>query len=186
MLIVLISLLVLTFVVAFVFIKTSPQFGGSHSDADIHRYQESGHYVDGKFVNLTSTNIDYSFKNMVKMIKAYWKGNPNKSPKNEPPVIQLDTSNWSKENRDQIMWFGHSAFLLQIDDKNILIDPMLGISPSPHPAIGTKRYARELPAEIEELPQIDFSETEKQDLAEFFKWCDGMYLNGFPADPPLK
>jgi len=34
--------------------------------------------------------------------------------------------------------------------------------------------------------QYDFNETEKQDIVEFFKWCNEMHLNGFPAEPPLK
>ena len=34
--------------------------------------------------------------------------------------------------------------------------------------------------------QYDFTEQEKEDLVEFFKWCNELDLNGFPADPPLK
>ena len=44
---------------------------------------------------------------------------------------------------------------MQLDGKTILIDPMLGISPSPHPFIGTKRYSDDLPIQIEKLPFID-------------------------------
>jgi L-ascorbate metabolism protein UlaG (beta-lactamase superfamily) len=42
-----------------------------------------------------------------------------------------------------------------MDGKNILIDPMLGESPSPLPFLGSKRYSDELPIAIEKLPQID-------------------------------
>jgi L-ascorbate metabolism protein UlaG (beta-lactamase superfamily) len=55
----------------------------------------------------------------------------------------------------QLTWFGHSAFLLELDGKKILIDPMFGPSPSPIPIFAVKRYSKELPIAIEKLPFID-------------------------------
>lgn len=46
---------------------------------------------------------------------------------------------------NSLIWFGHSAFLLHLDGKNILIDPMLGQHPSPSPLVGTKRFTEKLP-----------------------------------------
>ncbi|MEH7255703.1 MBL fold metallo-hydrolase, partial [Neobacillus niacini] len=52
-------------------------------------------------------------------------------------------------------WFGHSTFLLNLDNKKILIDPMFGPSPSPVSFVGSKRYSEDLLYVINELPQID-------------------------------
>ena len=40
--------------------------------------------------------------------------------------------------------------------KNILLDPMFSEVPAPHPALGKKRFQKELPIKIEQLPFIDY------------------------------
>ena len=55
----------------------------------------------------------------------------------------------------QLTWFGHSAFLLEMDGKKILIDPMLGDVPSPVAFMANKRFNPNLPIAIEKLPKID-------------------------------
>ena len=72
------------------------------------------------------------------------------------PIHSIDSLNLEeKKDTNRLIWFGHSAFLLQLDGKNILIDPMLGNSPSPHPLLGTSRFKEELPITVEKLPKID-------------------------------
>jgi L-ascorbate metabolism protein UlaG (beta-lactamase superfamily) len=44
---------------------------------------------------------------------------------------------------------------LQIAGKHILLDPMFGISPSPFPALTSKRFSNNLPVIPEDLPPID-------------------------------
>ena len=140
----------------FTFMKTSPQFGGKHTKEDIKRYQASGHYEAGKFQNLIPTPQDMSFGNIVSTLKEFIVGVPGRKPDFDLPIEKVDsTSLEEKKIIDKLIWFGHSAFLLQLDGKNILIDPMLGKTPAPHPAIGTKRFSDELPIEIQKLPKID-------------------------------
>jgi L-ascorbate metabolism protein UlaG (beta-lactamase superfamily) len=143
-------------IITVAFMGLSPQFGGKHSKEDIKRYKASGHYEAGKFQNLIPTPMDMNLRNMVSGIKDFVVGVPRKKPDFDLPVKQIDSINLEENNDiDRLIWFGHSAFLLQLDGKNILIDPMLGESPAPHPAIGTKRFNSELPIEIENLPKID-------------------------------
>lgn len=151
------SLIGLIIIIGLIFINTSPQFGGKHSKADKERYALSGHYENNKFVNLIPTKVmDMSLSNIVGMTKDYIKGNTHKAPQFELPVLDLDSAEVSDFSANRLLWFGHSAFLLQLDGKNILLDPMLGESPAPHPMLGTKRYSENLPIEIEKLPSIDF------------------------------
>ena len=51
-------------------------------------------------------------------------------------------------------WLGHSAFLLQLGEKTLLVDPLLGERSSPVSFIGPKRFS-ELPVTAEELPDVD-------------------------------
>lgn len=146
----------LVLIITLAFMKISPQFGGKHTKEDIKRYEKSGHYEDGKFQNLIPTPMDMNFRNTISVIKDFIIGVPGKAPDFDLPIVQMDSIYLVEtKNIDRLIWFGHSAFLLQLDGKNILIDPMLGESPAPHPLIGTKRFNSKLPIDIEQLPKID-------------------------------
>ncbi|MBL4710551.1 MAG: MBL fold metallo-hydrolase [Flavobacteriales bacterium] len=150
------SIILLIILIAAIFMNLSPEFGGKHKETDIKRYQQSKHFKKGKFENLSETNMDMSFKETMATLVDYIKGVPNSKPDFELPVEKIDSTNWEQnDTTDRIFWFGHSAFLLKLDGKNILIDPMLGEVPAPHPLLGGKRYSSSLPIEIEKLPRID-------------------------------
>ena len=51
-------------------------------------------------------------------------------------------------------WFGHSSFLLQLGEVNILADPVFSDRSSPVSFVGPKRFS-ELPVAAEDLPEID-------------------------------
>ncbi|MFP2994760.1 MBL fold metallo-hydrolase [Spongiivirga sp. MCCC 1A20706] len=142
--------------VTILFVSISPQFGGKATEEQKANYRKSKHYQDGIFVNTKRVQMDMSLRDMGKSIIDYLKSQPNTTPKNDIPVEKSDSisiADYSGETR--LIWFGHSTFLLQIHNKNILIDPMLGDVPAPHPMLGGKRFSKQLPIEIEKLPQID-------------------------------
>lgn len=138
------------------FVNFSPQFGASVSKEKKNDYKKNSNYRDGKFMNQSDTNMDMSILETFGTLIKFIKGVPNREPNFEIPIIKVDSAAISI-NRDstKMIWFGHSAFLLQIDGQNILIDPMLGDVPAPHPWLGNKRYIKELPIEIEQLAEID-------------------------------
>ncbi len=149
------GVIILAVIIIAIFLNTSPQFGGKPNKEELLSYKATGHYKKGKFQNLTETKMDMSFSNFTGMMKDFIKGNPNTEPSFDLPVVHVDSIDVDTTHENRLIWFGHSAFLLQLDSKNILIDPMLGDCPSPHPWVGKKRYNKELPIEIEQLPQID-------------------------------
>jgi L-ascorbate metabolism protein UlaG (beta-lactamase superfamily) len=135
------------------FLNLHPVFGGSISKTDQDRYRYFDHYKNGKFVNLSPIDMKMSVSMILSLMKDSLTGRKDRNPTNIIP-ISLD---WEKINSNQksLTWFGHSTFLLSIDHKKILIDPMLGPSPSPVPFIGSKRYSEDLLYIIDELPPID-------------------------------
>jgi len=155
MLLTILSIIGLLIIIGLLFINLSPQFGGKHSKEDISRYEDSGHYTDGKFVNKIETKMDMGFKNTLITIKEFIQGNPNGKPKRELPQEEADSTQLADLEEATLLWFGHSAFFLKLDGKNILLDPMLGNTPAPHPLLGGKRFNRELPIDIVHLPPID-------------------------------
>ena len=136
-------------------LNVDPEFGGAHSSKDVERYETSNQFEEGIFVNAVPTSMDLQSKDILPLLKEFLMG-ASKGPEFELPVEKVDSTQIAKNlTKTKVLWFGHSAVLLQIDGKNILLDPMLGESPAPHPAVGTQRYYKELPIEIEKLPKID-------------------------------
>lgn len=151
------GIVVLLFVISFIFMQVSPQFGGKPSLGQIKIYQNSGHYENGVFQNETPTSMDMGFNKFMSVLKDYIVGIPNNAPKTLLPVLPIDSLEIVNrpDSITSLTWFGHSAFLLEIQGKNILIDPMFGDTPSPHPWLGRSRFTEGLPIEIEKLPKID-------------------------------
>jgi L-ascorbate metabolism protein UlaG (beta-lactamase superfamily) len=156
MVIIIVSTIVSLGIIGVLFVTISPQFGASSSKEKIESYKKEGNFKDGKFVNQSVTNMDMSVSQMFGTLIDFIKGVPNREPNFEIPIHKVDSLTIAK-NRDstKLIWFGHSTFLLQMEVQNILIDPMFGDVPAPHPWLGNKRYSKELPIEIEKLTQID-------------------------------
>lgn len=150
-------IIVATFILLGVlFVRLSPEFGGSPSEQKISEYEQLDYFSDGKFSNLIPTTMDMDFGKAIKMLPKFFKNDPLRMPSFELPIVSRDSLELVADSLPtRLVWFGHSAFLLQIDGKNILIDPMLGEVPAPNPLLGKKRFFKDLPIEIEKLPQID-------------------------------
>lgn len=155
MMITTISIVILVVIASVFFVNCSPQFGGKISKQDKLEYAKAENYEDGKFVNPNDAKVNMSIGNLFKMIKAYIGPNPNTIPESDIAVEKVDSLNLTQTNYSNLVWFGHSTFLLQLDDANILIDPMFGEVPAPYPFLGNKRFSKELPIEIEKLPKVD-------------------------------
>lgn len=150
------TLLIIT-IVGVVVINYYPSFGGKPTGERLKRMQNSPNNKGGVFVNLTSIKKDYGWEFTKKVIRKQIKGNPNRSPTKSLPFIK-----WHKEEiqnfEDSIttaIWYGHSAFYLNMNGKNILLDPMFGDYPSPIPYTLNKRFNDTLPITIDDLPMID-------------------------------
>lgn len=147
-------LIALLGVVILLFLNLHPSFGANPSKEQEALYNTFENYQDGKFVNQESTlapgstNRSFASRNSDS-------GASEKSPSSaELPVSEID---WDKVKgkEDSLTWLGHSAFILSLDNKKILIDPMLGPRASPVSFIGPKRYSGDLLDIVKEMPPID-------------------------------
>lgn len=151
-----ISLLLLFILVIILFVNFSPEFGGSATKEQKTIYAKSNNYEEGKFVNEQDVKLDMSFADMRKSLAGFFNPIPNTTPKKDIPVKSIDSIDIAHyKDKTRLIWFGHSTFLIQMESTTILIDPMFGKVPAPHPMLGTNRFSKELPIEIEKLPQID-------------------------------
>jgi L-ascorbate metabolism protein UlaG (beta-lactamase superfamily) len=148
-------ILIAVLVVVFLFITFHPVFGSNPSKETKTKYSSLEHYSNGTFVNQITTEMATDFRSMVPVLKEFLKGNPNRQPAQPIPIKPLQFSAQNMTQKTKLTWFGHSSLLLEIDNKRILLDPMFGKAPSPIPWFGNKRYSKELPFSVEDLPQID-------------------------------
>lgn len=152
-----ISLLVLLTLAYFAFVNFYPSFGGDISDERKERYRSSEQFKNDGFVNVKDVPKEGSFSETFSIArKFFFEKVENGRPDKDLNVLKIDaTAVASYCKGPRLIWFGHSAFLLQMDGKNILIDPMFGKVCAPHPWLGSERFYEELPLTIEQLPKID-------------------------------
>ncbi|MBM7702265.1 MBL fold metallo-hydrolase [Metabacillus iocasae] len=142
------------FLTAVLFLTVHPVFGGNPSKEQKEWYEQFTHYANGKFTNQVPTTTSMSASDMFSLMKDSLSGNKDRHPGTSLPVAEI---NWDKirSEDDHVTWFGHSAFLLKIDQKNILVDPMLGSIASPVSFAGSKRYSEGVLSIIDDMPSID-------------------------------
>lgn len=150
------SLLILLCIGIVLFVKFNPAFGRKLSNEQKEFYKQFNNYANGKFVNEAPTSLNMSFSNLLSMIKDSITGDENRNPHGEIPVELID---WDKikSEKDNLTWLGHSTFLLSIDNKKLLLDPILGPIASPVSFAGSRRYkySENIINIIDELPPID-------------------------------
>lgn len=139
------------------FLNFYPSVGGTQSEEKIRIFKKSGYYEDGKFINQIYTSMDMGIGKFMSILKDWIVGVPKQSPEKPLPVLAVDSLTIASKNDSlvRVTWFGHSAFLLEIAGKNILLDPMLSDYCGPHRWLGPSRFSNGIPIAIEKLPQID-------------------------------
>ncbi len=149
---VLILLLLVLITVGIIFLNTSPQFGQKPRGTYLERIRNSPNYADGQFRNPIHTTMG-SFTEMMSTMPDFFFGK-NREPENELPVKYGENESPAVDSLCYVTWYGHSAFLIEMEDRRILIDPMLGERPSPMP-FGNSRFPNEEPIPVEDLTNID-------------------------------
>ncbi len=128
-------------------------FGKLPSGDRLERIKNSPHYRDGSFMNIEETEMlakDASYPKM--MVDFFSKGN-NRGPSVTLPSIRTNLT--TVRDMPSIIWFGHSSYLISIDGKNILVDPVFSERASPVQYMGSKNYLYSTTYSIEDFPPID-------------------------------
>jgi L-ascorbate metabolism protein UlaG (beta-lactamase superfamily) len=139
------------------FTSLSSQLGGKPTKADQETYAKSGHYKDGEFVNLIPTEVMTGSSTAKVMWNFMFGKDPRATPPGPLPLLPLDSLAITRKtpNMLRVTWFGHSASLVELGGKNILLDPMLSIEMGPVSWATPNRYNPTLAITPEQLPAID-------------------------------
>ncbi len=131
-----------------------PEFGKIPEGPRKQRIENSPHYKEGKFQNLSLTPQLTSDKGIVRnMLGFLFRKDENLRPHTAIPVVKTDLWNLDR-NAEILIWFGHSSYFLQTNGKRILVDPVF-MEASPvsfvnKPFKGTEVY------KPEDIPDIDY------------------------------
>ncbi|NGM72996.1 MBL fold metallo-hydrolase [Sphingobacterium sp. SGL-16] len=150
---ILLVILLITLIGGMLYMR-SDRFGINAAGARLERMQKSPNYKNGAFDNLENTPAlaeDASYSKMLR--KFFFEKKVRNSPSNPLPVIKTDLKNLPIDS-NLYVWFGHSSYLLQLDGKKILVDPVLSEYASPV-RISAKAFPMEYVYQPEDMPEID-------------------------------
>ncbi|SFS87335.1 MBL fold metallo-hydrolase [Marininema halotolerans] len=140
---------------ALVFMNRYQVFRGKATSKQLQRYEESDHFANGKFVNAIPTPIKANVATFISLIGDYFKKDPHRRPTKPLAVKSVELPPLKENGSARVTWLGHSTVLLQIKGKTILFDPLFGTTPTPFPIIGGRRFNKEFPLKVDDLPAID-------------------------------
>lgn len=148
------SIVIVMSVVVLAFMRQA-KFGRSPSGARLERIQKSPFYKDGSFQNLNPTPMMTEGATYPSVMKEFFFTEKKRNkpldtlPSVKTDLIKLDPS------QNVLIWFGHSSYFIQLDDKKMLIDPVLSGAASPIASttrsfLGTDIYTPD------DFPELDY------------------------------
>ncbi|QJW90769.1 hypothetical protein HNV11_15965 [Spirosoma taeanense] len=149
--------LALLLLVGTVSCQLNAQMGGTPTQADEQVFAQSGHYHDGQFVNGQPTQLMTGGTQLGAMRQLLFHRSPQVNPPGPLPMHSLDSLTLTRPTPGlaQVTWFGHSASLVELAGRRVLLDPVLSIKMGPIRGVAPVRYNPQVPITAEKLPFID-------------------------------
>lgn len=135
----LLSLVITLCIITALFLNLNPNFGGNPTKEEKESYKHLDNYKNGKFINEVPIKNSMSIRNLFSMIKDSFTVAKGRNPDSKIPVDLIEKNKIDSE-KDSFTWLGHSTFLASINNKKLLLDPMLGDIASPVSFAGSRRY----------------------------------------------
>ncbi|MBU1373570.1 MAG: MBL fold metallo-hydrolase [Bacteroidetes bacterium] len=122
------------------------------AEPNVDDLKDAENFKDGVFYNQSETETMSPDGSFFKILKEWMNKSKDNIPKSIIPVVKTDLKNF-KSDEPTIIWFGHSSYLLFIEGKKILVDPVF-YRASPIPIFG-KSFPMSYNYKPEDLPEID-------------------------------
>ena len=137
---------------AFMFMQQK-SFGQQPKDQRLSKIEKSPNYNGGVFHNREETPVmvDASFGKMARLMLAK---HPNTRPEDTIPTVKPDFGKIPNDNTE-IIWLGHSSYLIKTEGLALLIDPILSKRASPVQWTGVTSFPGSMVCNASDLPHID-------------------------------
>ncbi|WP_293310577.1 MBL fold metallo-hydrolase [Pedobacter sp. UBA5917] len=137
-----IAVYIVIFLATVFFIITNlPVFGRLPRGQRLSKIKHLAIYSDGALQNQSFTPMQPEGVSFFKILKAFFfEKHPNRSPDKALPFVTPDIAGKPKSDSPEIIWFGHSSYLIKADGLRILVDPIFSKTPSPFSFIGSKAF----------------------------------------------
>ena len=147
-----IVVLLLLLTLTYYLVINSRVFGRLPTGARLQKIKQLPIYAHGAINNITFTGITSEGYGYWDVLKAMVKGNTKNKPPGEMPHVKPD---FTSAEGTKITWFGHSSYLLQIEQLKVLVDPVFSRSTSPFKFIGNSSYKGTDFIHAADMPEID-------------------------------
>jgi len=145
--------IVLLSLTVFLFMQQK-SFGKLPRGARQQRIEQSPNYRNGSFQNLDETPMMIEGVSYFSMLREFFKDKPERYPQASIPTVKTDLRTFISDT-PAIVWFGHSSYLILINGKRILVDPVFSDRPSPVQYLGTKSFEGARIYSTDDFPEID-------------------------------
>lgn len=129
------------------------QFGADPKGARLERIKKSPNYKNGAFQNLSYTPVMAEGYSYWKVSKEYFKKVEGKEPVQNIPSVTTNL-NQLPQDTPSVVWFGHSSYLITINGKRILVDPVFSGNAAPL-SFMVKNYSGSNVYGVDDLPNLD-------------------------------
>ena len=124
------------------------------SGKHLEKLKQSPNYKRKAFQNFSHTPMIPENISYWKMIREFMNKNKDTVPPGVLPSVKTDL-NKLNSSRPVIVWFGHSSYLIRIENKNFLIDPVFSGNASPL-SFMIKAFPGSNIYKPEDMPAIDY------------------------------
>lgn len=124
------------------------------SGKHLQQLKASPNYKNGAFQNLSHTPMKPEGVSYWKMMREFFKKHPETAPPVKLPFVKTDLQQLNAKE-PVIVWFGHSSYLLRIQGKNFLIDPVFSGNAAPL-SFMVKAFAGANEYKAADMPVIDY------------------------------
>lgn len=146
----------LLFIVIFFVIINLPVFGRLPRGLRLDKIHQLSNYQDGAIQNQSVTPMQPEGVSFFKILKAFFlEKHPHRIPEKPLKFIQPDLNSKPASAAPEIIWFGHSSYLIKINELRILVDPIFSKTPSPFSFIGSKAFPGTDFVKAEDFKNID-------------------------------
>lgn len=124
------------------------------SGKHLEQLKRSPNYKNGAFQNLSPTPMKEEGVSYWKMMREFFKKHPDTAPSKKLPFVKTDLHSLNAA-APVIVWFGHSSYLLRIEGKNFLVDPVFSGNAAPV-SFMVKAFPGSNEYKAEDMPVIDY------------------------------